>query len=223
MTTPVRTGATTRPADDAAARPSVRRQVVLGALGAGALAVAGLLLLTGGSETPDAALATAAVAGAPPAASAPASPGPGAPSTAADDRAARSGRDPFTPLHVTTVPGAPAAVAPAAVVVPTPAVALPGSAGAPAPAVPVPSASDSPGQRTLSLLAVEGAGERRTAVFTLDATTLRTQVGSSFGPGAALLLLSLQQEPDGGQWAAIVQHGTGDPVEVTTGRHAHLP
>jgi hypothetical protein len=72
------------------------------------------------------------------------------------------------------------------------------------------------------LQAVEVAGEQRTRVFALDGATLRAQVGASFGPDADLLLLSLQREPGGARWTAVVQQAGGDPFDLTNASHAHL-
>jgi hypothetical protein len=195
---------------------------VLGALGAAVLGAAGLLLLTGGSDATDAPLVPAAAVAAtpqPPATSpASAAANPSAPAVAGAGH--QPGRDPFQGLHSVR-----SAIAPTDVdVQPT---ARTGSGAAPAvvpqPAAPVSSASSAPAEGTLELQAVEVAGEQRTAVFALDGTTLRAQVGASFGPDAALLLLSLQQERGGVQWTALVQVAGGDPFDVTTGAHVHLP
>jgi len=196
-----------------AGRRRDRRPVVLGALGALALTATGVLLLSGGSEATDAALATPAAATATgaaapeptttPAATAPAGTAPAA------GAEVRPGRDPFEVLRA----GA------AAPVVVAPVVAAPVDA---APVLPAPTAAV-PAQRTLSLQAVEAAGGQQTAVFTLAGTSLRAEVGARFGPAGELLLVSLQPEPGGTGWSAVVRHAGGRTFDVTTGRHAHLP
>ena len=48
-------------------------------------------------------------------------------------------------------------------------------------------------------------------------------MGESFGPSGSLLLLSLQEGPDEGQWTAVLQLGQGDPFDVVTGAPVRLP
>ena len=57
----------------------------------------------------------------------------------------------------------------------------------------------------------------QTAVLTVDGASQTVRVGDDFGPDGSLLLLSLQQGPDDGQWTAVVQRGSGDPFDVVTG------
>jgi hypothetical protein len=212
-----------------------RRPVVFGALGALVLTATGLLLLTGGSEATDAALAAPPAAPAASITTATPSARPSATPPSAEAEV-RAGRDPFEVLRdasasVPVATGADAdaqpatgAGGPAAVAVPASAVPAPPAAAAPAspPAQAAP-AAPALAEQTLSLLAVERAGTQRTAVFTLDGTSLRAQVGARFGPDAALRLVSLRQEPDFTGWSAVVQHAGGTTFDVTTGRHAHLP
>jgi hypothetical protein len=75
----------------------------------------------------------------------------------------------------------------------------------------------------MALLSVDGGQAARTAVFTIDGAQQRVAVGESFGPSDSVLLLSLQQGPDAGQWTAVVQLGQGEPFDVVTGVVVQLP
>lgn len=205
------------------------RPAVFGALSALVLAVGGLLLLGGGSAATDAALspppaAPAAVPGpaasASPLATVPAADASPPPTVPAPDVEVRPARDPFqSPARaaVAAAPAAPAALAGAQPDVSSPTVPAP-----PAPGVVPTPARPASAVGTLALVAVEGVGERRSAIFTVDGARVRTEVGSSFGPDGRLLLLALQQEQDGVGWTAVVRTVGSAPFDVVTGKHVHL-
>lgn len=199
------------------------RPVLLGGLSALVLAAGGLLLAGGGSGATEAVLAgpPAAPAAGPVAPTSDASAPPVVSAAAAE---VRPGRDPFSaPQGAVVAPtvssGAPDPQTPSAEVQPVPVATRPQSS-APSPSTPAPRAGAA---HTLALRAVEGTGERTAAVFTLDGTQVLAEVGSSFGSEGWLLLLSLQQEPDGVSWRAVVQASGGEPFDIVTGKHVHLP
>lgn len=218
-------GPVDEPAGADGAAPGNRRPVTLAFLAAVVLAAGGFLVLTGDSEPTDVALTTLpaapAVTAVTPVPAVTASPSAGA---AASEL--RAGRDPFQALRTEVAAAAPAAAAGAPdtpdMPPPVAAPAEPTSVVVPPPGTSSPTAP-ARALRTLSLLAVEGEGAGRTAVFTVDGTRVRAGVGDSFGPAGQLLLLSLQQEPDGGGWTAVVQATGGEPFDVVTGRPASLP
>jgi hypothetical protein len=196
------------------------RPVLLGGLSALVLAAGGLLLVGGGSEATEAVLPTAPAA-VPAAPTSDASPPPVVPAAAAE---VRPGRDPFSmPQGAVVAPavsnGAPDPQTPSAGVQAVPVATRPASS-APSPSTPAPRAAAA---HTLALRAVESAGEHPAAVFSLDGTQVRVEVGSSFGSEGWLLLLSLQQEPDGVTWRAVVRASGGEPFDIMIGKHVHLP
>jgi hypothetical protein len=228
--------------DDGEARETSSRKAVLGmtALAVAAIGAAGVVLLTGGSEdVGDLGISPAAAAAARSAESAtpqgPQSPTPTPSPSFADASEIRDGRDPFVALYEAPVAagtGADAAPAPAGQEAPTDGEAgrtdeEPG-APAPAPAVDAPGGgTGTPDElasaSTVSLVRVEGGPTARSAVLTVDGSQQRAAVGESFGPSGSLLLLSLQEGPDEGQWTAVLQVGQGDPFDVVTGAAVRLP
>ena len=215
-------------ADDDAAPESRRRTLLaLGGLGVVALGVTGYLVLSGPD---DAALDLGLPTGTAAAAATPAptaSPSAAAPATAQ----VRAGRDPFRgPAGSGTTAPAPAADAPddvapgsgAAAPAAPEGGALPGSGpalgGLPLGGGPVPGSEpvDEPAAAAQTVSLVRVASDQ-TAVLSVDGTAEPVRVGDDFGPGGSLLLLSVQQGPDEGQWTAVVQRGTGDPFDVVTG------
>lgn len=199
------------------------RSVLLGGLAALVLAGGGLLLVGGGSEATNEVLpaAPAAPAAVPAAPTPDAAPPRIAPVAGAE---VRVGRDPFSApqgaVVAPTVPSpAPESSTPSAGAQALPVAARP-EASAPSPGTPAPRATAA---HTLALRAVERAGERTAAVFTLDGTQVRAEVGSSFGREGWLLLLSLQEEPGGAAWKAVVRASGGEPFDILTGKHVHLP
>lgn len=225
--------------DDVDAAPKDRRRTVVAvaALAVMALGAGGYLLLGTGADA-----AVDAAAAAPAAAPAVASPSPSAspvePVTRPAGTTGRSARNPFQVLYAAPAgggAGAPPAAdgggdgvaepdAPAAAPLP----AQDPVAVGPVPDGPfpddgstdVPAPADGGGQRLqqLVLTGVSGADGSRSAVFTLDGARTTVAVGASFGSGDTLLLLSLQEGPDQGQWTAVVQVGQGDPFDVVTGQ-----
>jgi hypothetical protein len=217
--------------------------VVFGALAVTALGVGGVLLLGGSGE---AAVDEAPVA-APPAPVA-ATPSPAAsPREAvvpATRSTGRSARNPFQVLlsgpaaapagggSTATAPATPTDAVPTDGVptdgVPTDAVPEQGvPAGGPgAGAAPVPGGAPTSGiavpARALALLGVQGTDAARKAVFTVDGARQTVAVADSFGPDGSLLLLSLQEGPEPGQWTAVVQLGQADPFDVVTGQPVAL-
>lgn len=217
------------------ARPASRRPVLLvaGGLGVAALAVLGVLALSGPGDEE---LGLGLPAGAPAAAATPqasASPSPSAPATTE----VRRGRDPFRgPAAVSTgsagtsdpgTPGAGVAPAPA---LPVPGAAVPQppqpDAVAPAPVGPPAAGAEPDGAPDgapdggLSQVRLVRVTADQTAVLTVDGTSQTVRVGDGFGPAGSLLLLSLQEGPDDGQWTAVVQRGSGDPFDVVSGSPA---
>ena len=213
-------------ADEAAPAGRRRAMLALGGLGVVALGVAGVLVLTGPDEQElDLGLPTGtAAAAATPTPSATASPSAVVPVTS------RPGRDPFR------VPGGaarsgstgagPAVVDPVAAPAAPPTqdrVVVPGRG--PVVDGPAPDSAPLPGSgpreqpeaaaRTVTLVRVAGD---QTAVLSVDGAAQSVRVGDGFGPDGSLLLLSVQQGPDEGQWTAVVQQGAGEPFDVVTGR-----
>lgn len=233
-------------------RPGRRRAVLLasGGLGVATLAVLGVLALTGPGQDelepgpPVAAPVSAATPSAVPSATA----GDAAPTAPAEDSALRRGRDPFRgPAAVGGGAGTPDATGEGTA--PDPEAQPPSSGPQVQPALdgalpisaPAPGAVGEPGDglvgdpggqpgdsggdetdgrmRSVSLVRV---GAQQTAVLAVDGAAQTVRVGDDFGPGGALLLLSLQEGPDDGQWTAVVQRGSGDPFDVVTGQPATL-
>ena len=228
-------------AEDDAAPPSRRRTLLaLGGLGVVGLGVAGVLVLTG-PEEPELGLGlptgTAAAAATP-------TPSPSAavPATAQ----VRPGRDPFRAPAGAGGSSGGAGAQPAGEELPEPVAAapapedggaLPGSGpsldGPALDGSPVLDSGPMPGTgpvvdrgsgeqpagvvQTVRLVRVAGD---QTAVLAVDGAVQSVRVGDAFGPGGALLLLSVQQGPDEGQWTAVVQRGSGDPFDVVTGQPA---
>lgn len=217
--------------DGAAPKDRRRTVVAVAALAVTALGAGGYLLLgTGPDAAVDAAAAAPAAAPAPAVASP--SPSPVEPVTRSAGTVGRSARNPFQVLYVAPAEGGTGA-APDAAAGGTGAdpdggasPALPD--GAPVPvgpvpdegsiALPVPAEGGGQALQQLVLTGVQGADGSRSAVFTLDGVRTTVAVGGSFGSGDALLLLSLQEGPDQGQWTAVVQLGQGDPFDVVTGQ-----
>jgi hypothetical protein len=225
--------------DDAPAASRRRTLLALGGLGVVALGVAGYLVLSGPD---DAALDLGLPTGTPAAAATPPSPtaSPTAPAPATAQ--GRAGRDPFrapTGTGAATAPDPtapePAAPEPAAPELTPPGTGAPGQApsspgdgilpGA-GPALPIGGGpvsdggpADQPAAAALTVSLLRVAGDQ-TAVLSVDGTAEPVRVGDAFGPQDALLLLSVQQGPDEGQWTAVVQQGSGDPFDVVTGHPA---
>lgn len=72
------------------------------------------------------------------------------------------------------------------------------------------------------LMRVFGEGKDQSAVFSIDGKQQTAKVGSTFGPTAEILLLSLQQGPEDAQWTAVLQVGDSDPFDVVTGEPAYV-
>ena len=139
------------------------------------------------------------------------------------------GRNPFRALYVEPAPAPPAPPAPAdpgaagdgvttPLIISTPVgggaapdSAAGGGAGAPAPQQPTAK------EHKLVLLRVFGEGKDQSASFSIDGKQQTAKVGTTFGPSAEILLLSLQQGPKDDQWTAVLQVGDGDPFDVVTG------
>lgn len=216
------------------APPTSRRRAVLavGGLGVVALAALGMLVLTGPAEGD---LELGLPAGNP-AAAAPPSPTAGPAEQPVVTAQVQRGRDPFrAPAGATgTSSGvAPGATAPEPA---EPAGGASGPGGAPAqapgqdsgpPAVGEPvadggedGAADGGGDGVASTVTLVRVVGDQTAVLTVDGTSHTVRVGDGFGPAGSLLLLSLQEGPDDGQWTAVVQRESGDPFDVVSGSPA---
>lgn len=210
-------------------QPAGRRRLplVVGAAGVLALAVVGVLVLGGGSSDDE--LGLGVPAGAAQAAE-PADPAPSPSASAAppapDSAEVQRGRDPFrSPLG--TTPGGTAAGEGAGTGGSAPVPAAPPEGGAvpvdeaapEGPLDPGTDAAPSEQARSVSLL---GVGADQSAELSVDGARQSVRVGDAFGPGGALLLLSLQQGPDVGQWTAVVQLGSGEPFDVVSGQPASI-
>ena len=216
--------------------PDRRRALVVGALALTALGAGGVLLLGGGGadavdDAPVAAPAAQVAVTPAPSASPPPSPAPPVRSTG------RSARNPFLVLAgaqaaapaaggaTATAPAAPGAAvpdlgAPAGTGTGSGPGTAPGTGGAPLPGG-VPTVEPVPAGE-LALVGVQGADAARSAVFTVGGTRETVAVADSFGPDGSLLLLSLQEGPEPGQWTAVVQRGQADPFDVVTGQPVAL-
>jgi hypothetical protein len=130
------------------------------------------------------------------------------------------GRNPFRALYIQPPPPEPepatevqAPAAPGVIVVnPGGNGTTPPSGGA-APAPQQPTAKE----HKLVLLRVFGTGKDQSASFSIDDKQQTAKVGTTFGPTAEILLLSLQEGPKEGQWTAVLQVGDGDPFDVILG------
>jgi hypothetical protein len=179
-------------------------------LGAGAF----LFLNSGGDELLD----LPAVQRAPQAA--PAAPGPSAaPEVKLPAKSTLTlGRNPFRALYIQPPPPAPeppvqepTGVVPGVIVVGSGTTPPAGGAAGPAPQQPTAK------EHKLVLLRVFGTGKDQSASFSIDDKQQTAKVGTTFGPTAEILLLSLQEGPKEGQWTAVLQVGDGDPFDVVLG------
>lgn len=214
------------PADEAGAGGEGRRNLlVLGAVGAAALAGAAYFLLGSGGAGDEQAFTVPTRTR--PAAAASASPAPVALPAATN---VSLGRNPFKALYVapaavsaTTVssganpPAAPAAPAPAPVQAPpaTPPVVIvadPGGGYTPPPAAPSsPAPAPAPAQSTVALKGVQVTDGKPVGTFRYDNQTVTGAPGEVMA--GRLMVISLQQDVTG-SWFANLQLGDGSPFEV---------
>lgn len=209
------------PEQDAASADGGRNKVLVIALGAVvgvALAAGGFLFLSGGGDDEEFAPVARAAR---PAAVAPA---PSAQPKLPAPANLTLGRNPFRALYVEPAP-APAPEPPAVTPPITtdggsnPVIIIGGGAsggttgGGAAPAPQQPTAKE----HKLVLLRVFGTGKDQSASFSIDDKQQTAKVGTTFGPTAEILLLSLQEGPKEGQWTAVLQVGDGDPFDVILG------
>jgi hypothetical protein len=130
------------------------------------------------------------------------------------------GRNPFRALYIQPPPPEPepatevqAPVAPGVIVVNPGGNGTTPPFGGAAPAPQQPTAKE----HKLVLLRVFGTGKDQSASFSIDDKQQTAKVGTTFGPTAEILLLSLQEGPKEGQWTAVLQVGDGDPFDVVLG------
>lgn len=191
--------------------------IALGAVAGVALAGGAFFLLSGGDDADEFGAVAQAPRAAAPAPAASAQPKLPAPANLT------LGRNPFRALYVEPAP------APAEVTAPpatgdgiTPVIIIgegggtgggTGTGGGAAPAPQQPTAKE----HKLVLLRVFGAGKDQSASFSIDDKQQTAKIGTTFGPTAEILLLSLQEGPKEGQWTAVLQVGDGDPFDVVLG------
>jgi hypothetical protein len=210
--------------EDASAPPSAPEQesrsnpkllIGLGALAAVVIGAGAFLFLSGGDDVED----FGVVAAAPRAAAPVASPAPTAQPKIPAQANLTLGRNPFRPLYVEPAPAPPPPPAdlPTSTggVGTTPVVIVEGGTSGPgaAPAPQEPTAKE----HKLVLLRVFGTGKDQSASFSIDGKQQTAKVGTTFGPTAEILLLSLHEGPKEGEWTAVLQVGDGDPFDVTLG------
>jgi hypothetical protein len=191
--------------------------IVLGAVAGLALAAGGFLFLSGSDDAEE--LAPVARPAVPAAAAPVASAQPKLPAPAN----LTLGRNPFRALYVEPAPApapAPPAVTPPGATDGGPQVIIVGggntggtTGGGAAPAPQQPTVKE----HKLVLLRVFGTGKDQSASFSIDDKQQTAKVGTTFGPTAEILLLSLQEGPKEGQWTAVLQVGDGDPFDVVLG------
>ncbi len=208
---------------DAQDQPKDNRRTLLGLGGLAVIAVAaGALWLTGSADEDGLALGLPPGAPVPPTSSASASATPAA-ATPSPGRQATSARNPFEALQLSSAGGsvpvptggeAPVADVPAssAPVAATPTTAVSASA------TPSSGTQPSAAPHTLVLLHVGGTPDARTATFSVDGAEVVVTVGTAFGPGDVLRLLSLRQEAGEAQWSAVLQSGAGEPFDAVSGQ-----
>lgn len=221
--------------DDAAyTEPDSDRRPFAVILGGGLLAVAlvggAVFAFSGGEQELPAPSTASAVTGAtnaaPPAAAE-------VPQTVPGVNSESIARNPFEPKYVAPAPvvetpaeapaADPAAVPPSVVVpepdgalAPAPVLVTPPQAPAPtSPQAPPP--APAPREYRLVLTGVSTEGEVPTAQFTIDGAVFSVKATDIFGPQQQLLLRSLQQRSEDGQWTATIQVGDARPIDVVIG------
>lgn len=198
--------------------------IVLGAVAGLVLAAGGFLFLGGGEDAEDFAPVARAAR---PAAVAPA---PSAQPKLPAPANLTLGRNPFRALYVEPAPAPapePPAVTPSGATGGGPQVIVigggttkdGGTTGGSAAGGGVAAAPQQPTakEHKLVLLRVFGTGKDQSASFSIDDKQQTAKVGTTFGPTAEILLLSLQEGPKEGQWTAVLQVGDGDPFDVVLG------
>lgn len=202
--------------------------IALGALAGVALAGGAFFFLSSGDDSADDFAPVARAAR--PAAAAPAPAASAKVKLPAQSRVTL-GRNPFRALYVEPAPepppapAAPAAGAPTSTGGGTVPIVVVGAGGNSVPptgtgtgtAPQAPPQQPAVKEHKLVLLRVFGAGKDQSASFSIDGKQQTAKVGTTFGPSAEILLLSLQQGPKDDQWTAVLQVGDGDPFDVVTG------
>ena len=213
--------------DDEPGSDSRRNVIALGALAVVLVGGGAYFLLSGGSDTADDVAFTPAA----PRAAANASPSPSALKLPVVSTIP-VGRNPFKALYVqpAVVVAAPVGTTPVStapdgsatpIVLVSPGDATPTNSpprNAPTSTGSGPSSAPEPQAKEYRLILrrVFGDGTNLSAVFTVDGKQMTAKVGSTFGPTAEIMLLSLQQGPKDEQWTAVLQVGDGDPFDVVT-------